>query len=203
MKKSYKWSLKDIIMIGLVSVVFAVIYLGAVYLSISLQAILTPFGLSVFANELIFGIWFMAATFTPYVIRKPGVAIIAEMLAAFIEVLMGNMYGPIVFVSGFIQGAGAEIGFAATRYKKYNWFTMTLSALGCTVFSFAWGFIRSGFFDLAPALLIIMFVVRFTSALIFSTIGSKLLADALAKAGVLRGYDIAQDHTESLEVYES
>lgn len=203
MKNKFKWSLKDIIMIALISVIFAVIYLGAVYLSISLQAILAPFGLSVFANEVIFGVWFMAATFAPYVIRKPGVAIVAEMLSAFIEVLMGNMYGPIVFVSGFIQGVGAELGFATSKYKKYNWVTMTFASLGCTIFSFAWGFIRSGFFNLAPTLLIVMFLVRFASAFIFSTIGSKLLADSLAKAGVLKGYDIAQESAESLEVYES
>lgn len=202
MKTQYKWMLKDIIMIGLMSVIFAVIYLGAVYLSISLKTFLTPFGLAIFANEILFGIWFMAATFAPYVIQKPGVAIVAEILSAFIEVLMGNMYGPIVFVSGFIQGAGAEVAFAATKYKKFNLTTMIYASLGCTVFSFAWGFIRSGFFDLAPSLLVIMFIVRFLSALIFSTIGSKLLADSLAKAGVLKSYALGQTQLESLEIYD-
>lgn len=203
MKNQYKWTLKDIIMIGLISVVFAVIYLGAVYFAMSLTTILAPFGLSVFANELVFGVWFMAATFAPYVIRKPGVAVVAEMLAAFIEVLMGNFYGPIIFVSGFIQGAGAEIVFASTKYKKFNYTTMIYASLGCTILSFAWGFIRSSFFGLSPMLLVSMFVVRFISALVFSTIGSKLLADKLAKAGVLKGYAIAETQAESLEVYES
>ncbi len=200
MKNTNKLNLKDVIMIGLISVVFAVIYLGAVHGSIALRTILTPFGLSVFANEVLFGIWFMAATFAPYIIRKPGVAIIAEILASVIEVLMGNMYGPIVFVSGFIQGAGAEVVFAGTKYKKFNMFTMFLASLGCTVFSFIWGFFRSGFFDLAPSLLVVMFAVRLLSAFIFSTLGSKLLADSLAKANVLKGYAIGEDLQESLEV---
>ncbi len=187
-------------MIGLISVVFAVIYLGAVYGAASLAVILTPFGLSVFANEIVFGIWFMAATFAAYIIRKPGVAIIAEMLAAFLEVLMGNFYGPIVFVSGFIQGAGAEIAFAATKYKKFDMSTMFLASLGCTIFSFIWGFFRSGFFDLEIGLLAVMFAVRLLSAFIFSTLGSKFLADGLTRINVLKGYAISQDTAESLEV---
>lgn len=202
MNKIHKWSLKDIIMIGIISVIFAVIYLWAVYASISLNAILTPTGLQVFANEIIFGIWFMAATFAAYIIRKPGVAIVAEMLSAFIEVLMGNMYGPIVFVSGFLQGAGAEVVFAATKYKKFDLKTLTLASLGCTTFSFAWGFIRSGFFELSPMLLVVMFAVRFTSAFLFSTLGSKALADGLAKSGVLKAYPIADSFEKELEVYE-
>ncbi len=198
----HQWSLSDIIMIGLSSVIFGVIYLVAVYAGMALQTVLTPFGLGVFGNEIVFGIWFMAATFAGYVIRKPGVAVVAEMLAAFLEVLMGNFYGPIIFVSGFIQGVGAEVAFASYRYQKFNWKVMTLSSLGATVLSFLWGFYRSGFFDLSLGLLLAIFIVRFLSALVFSTVGSKLLADGLARAGVLKKYHIALEYEESLEVYE-
>ncbi len=201
--KKFTWNLHDIIMIGIISLIFAVIYLGAVYGSIALTATLTPMGLGVFGNEIFFGIWFMAATLAPYIIRKPGTAITAEILASFIEVLMGNMYGPIVFVSGFIQGAGAEVAFAATKYRKYDLKTMILASLGCTVFSFIWGFFRSGFLELEIGLLVIMFIVRFMSALLFSTVITKLLADALAKAGVLRGYPISSKYNTNLETNES
>ncbi len=200
--KSYTWKLQDIIMIGVIAVVFAAIYLGAVYGSIALHAVLTPMGLGVFANEIFFGIWFMAATMAPYIIRKPGVAIVAEILAAFLEVLMGNMYGPIVFVSGFIQGIGAEVAFGATKYKRYNFKVMALASLGCTITSFIWGFYRSGFTELEVTLLIAMFVVRYISALLFSTIIVKCLCDALAKAGVLKGYPIATQYEKSLEVHD-
>ena len=192
MKYTYKWQLKDILMVGIVSVFFAVVYLGAVYLSIPLTTALTPFGLAPLGNEIIFGVWFMASTFAAYVLQKPGVAIVSEMLAALIEVLLGNMYGPIVFVSGFLQGLGAEIGFTVFRYKRYDWMSMSLAALGATVLRFGWGFVRSGFFDLAPSLLIIMFVVRLLSSLLFCTVGSKLFADGLNKAGVLKSYALGQ-----------
>ena len=196
--KLYSWKLKDIIMVGIISVLFAVIYLGNVYLAIFLTSVLTPFGLAPLGNEFVFGVWFMAATFAIYIIRKPGVAVVTEMLAAFIEVLMGNMYGPLVFVSGFVQGIGAEAGFLIFRYKKYNWLTMILASTGATILSFIWGFFRSGFFKLAPWLLIVMFVIRLISAFVFSAVISKILADRLAKTGVLKSYPIGEKIAEDI-----
>jgi energy-coupling factor transport system substrate-specific component len=192
--KMYSWKLKDIIMVGIISVLFAVIYLGNVYLAIALTTALTPFGLAPLGNEFVFGVWFMAATFAAYIIRKPGVAIVTEMLAAFIEVLMGNMYGPLVFVSGFIQGVGAEAGFFAFKYKKFNWAAMLIASAGSTVLSFIWGFFRSGFFNLPVWLLLVMFAIRLASAFIFSAVIAKILADRLAKTGVLKSYPIGEKY---------
>lgn len=188
----HKWRLKDIIMVGFVSIIFAVIYLGAVYFATFLSTLLTPLGLAPLANEFVFGIWFMAATFAAYIIQKPGVATVTEILAALIEVLMGNMYGPIVLVSGLIQGAGAEIVFALGRYRKFNTLTMCLAAVGCCITSFIWGFFRSGFLLLSPGLLIAMFALRLVSSLLFSGLLCKVLADQLARTGLLKSYALGQ-----------
>lgn len=51
-----KWGLKDVIMVGIASLIFGVIYLGAVHFGLLLGTLLTPFGLSVLANEFIFGV---------------------------------------------------------------------------------------------------------------------------------------------------
>lgn len=47
-----KWQLKDVIMVGIVSLVFGVVYLGAVHLGVLLSTLLTPFGLAILANGL-------------------------------------------------------------------------------------------------------------------------------------------------------
>ncbi|WP_423363154.1 ECF transporter S component [Mycoplasma sp. P36-A1] len=190
MKNMYKWELKDIIMIGLISIIFGIIYLGAVHIGIYLGVLLTPLGLGILANEFIFGIWFMAATLAVYIIRKPGVATIAEMLAALIEVFLGNMYGPIIFVSGLVQGIGSEAAFFATSYKSYSMKTFTISALGATITSFIWGFFRSNFTGISIGMLVAIFVIRFISAWFFSGFLVKKLVDALAKTGVLENYEI-------------
>ena len=197
MEKPYQWQLKDIIMVAILSLFFAVIYLGAVYLASAMGAVLAPFGLSVFANEIIFGVWFMASTFAAYIMQKPGVAIVTEMLAALLEVLMGNFYGPIIFVSGFVQGLGAEAGFAVFRYRRFDMLSMCLAAFGCCAASFIWGFIRAGFVLLTPGILIFMFLVRTVSSLLFAGILMKLCGDRLAKSGVLKAYPIGGFHSVS------
>ena len=192
MKKIYRWQLKDIIMVGILSLFFAVIYLGTVYLASSVSVMLAPFGLSPFANEILFGVWFMASTLAAYIIQRPGVATVTEMLAALIEVLMGNFYGPLVLVSGFLQGIGAEAGFAAFRYKSFHMGSMCAAAVGSCITSFIWGFFRSGFMALSPGLLICMFLVRLASSLLFAGVLMKLCGDRLAKSGVLKSYPLGE-----------
>lgn len=188
--------LKDILMVAITAVLFGVVYLGAVYAGAALTGVLTPLGLGVLGYEPFYGIWFMAAVFTTYVIQKPGVGIISEMLAALIEVLMGNFFGPIIFVSGFVQGLGSELGFAAFRYKKYSYQSTMLAAVGCTVLSFIWTGFRSQYWTFQPILVLGIFVVRLVSAVVFCGFGCKLLADGLAKAGVLKSYALGQKQME-------
>lgn len=188
----YRWKLKDIILVAIISVIFAIFYLGIVYFATFLSGILAPWGLSPLAFEFVFGCWFMAGTMASYILRKPGVGLVSEMLAAFIEVLMGNMYGPMVFIAGFIQGTGTELGFAVFKYKRFTWSSMLLASSFSAILSFAWGFVVSGFFEIKPAFLLLMLLTRIVSALLFSGVITKILADRLARSGVLKGYAIGQ-----------
>lgn len=192
MERSNSWKLKDILMVAITAMLFGVVYLGTVYIGQYLTVLLTPAGYGILGNEPVFGVWFMAAVFTSYVIQKPGVGVVAEMLAALLEVMMGNFYGPIIFVSGFIQGIGAEIGFGIFRYKKFNYATTMLSAVLCTVLSFLWTGLRYAYWTLDPKLVLSIFVIRLISSVIFCGIGCKLLGDALSKAGVLKGYALGR-----------
>ena len=126
----FKWKLHEVIFVAMLCIVFGVVYLAGVYLASFLSTVLTPFGLAPLANEIVFGVWFMASTLAAYILQKPGVAIVSEVLAALIEVLMGNMYGPMVIVAGIIQGAGGEIVFAGWKYKRFDALTMNLAAAG-------------------------------------------------------------------------
>lgn len=192
MKRENVWTLKDVIFVTMLCVVFGVVYLGGVYLASFIGTALAPMGLSMIGNELVFGVWFMAATLAAYIIQKPTVAVAAEVLSALIEVLMGNMYGPIVIVSGIVQGAGAEIAFAAFRYRRFDGRTMYLAAAGCCVTSFLWSFVRSGYGKLSLGLLAVCFLIRLVSSLLFSGLLCRRMGDALAKTGLLKGYALGR-----------
>ena len=114
------WKLKDILMIAICAVLFGVVYLGCTNVGGMISSVLTPLGMGSLAYEPFYGIYFMAAAFAVYVIRKPGAGLIAEILAAIIETLMGNFFGPIIILSGLVQGLGFEAIIALKKYKKYD-----------------------------------------------------------------------------------
>ncbi|MDR2406297.1 MAG: ECF transporter S component [Deltaproteobacteria bacterium] len=188
MSNNLEWKLKDVIVMAIVSMVFAVVYLLAVYLGVFFSTLLSPLGLAPLANEPIYGIWFMASTFIAYVLRKPGAAFISEVLAALMEVLLGNMYGPLVLISGAIQGLGAELVFLITRYKNFSLSVMCLAGVSAGVFSFVWGYFRGGFTLIATWLLATMLLVRLVSSAFFAGYLSRRLALSFVKSGLLKSF---------------
>lgn len=185
-----KWKLRDVILLSILGVLFAAAYLAVFDVGLVLSALLTPSGLSTFAFELIYGIWFMAAVVAAYIIRKPGVALIAELLASAIELLMGNSGGAVLLVTGIIQGLGAELGFAVFRYKKYNLFSMSLSGIFAALFIYVYELFYLQNYLLAPGLLAAKLVVRIVSAVVFSGLTAKAACDGLARTGVLKNYGL-------------
>ncbi len=182
------WKLKDILMVAVVGVIFALVFYGANYLGTALTAVLTPFGYGPLGYQLIYGLWFMAATFATYIIQKKGVGIVAEMLAAVVETVMGGMFGPMTLVNGFIQGFGCEVGFMITGYKFFNLFTLVLSSITCAVISFIPETFFYGYLAYGGQMMLIMLICRIISSIIFTGIIVKIICDGLAKAGVLKGY---------------
>ena len=165
--KASKWELKDVIMMAILGVVFAAVYLAVFQGGLALSTALTPAGLSAFGFEIIYGVWFMASTLAAYIIRKPGVALITEILAAAVELLMGNSGGLTVVLTGLIQGAGAELAFAIFRYKKWNLLSMSLAGILSALFIFCYELYYLNYIALAPSLLIAQLAVRFISAVVF------------------------------------
>ena len=193
MDKSYSWKLNEIILMAMICIVFGVVYLGAVYLMSMIETPLAFTGLTKLGTEIIFGIWLMAATFAGYILQKPGAAILAEIIASVIEVLLGNWFGPMVIVAGIIQGLGAELVFAAFKYQKYDGPVMYMAAAGTAVTSFLWSFVRSGYLKFSLGVLLLYFVIRMISSLFFSGFLCKTVADSLKKAGLLKGYALGRN----------
>ena len=186
------WKLQEVIFVAMLCVVFGVVYLAATYLSTGLVAVFTPMGIGPMGYEVVFGVWFMVSTLAPYIIQRPGVAIVSEIIAAVIEVLLGNMFGPMVIVTGIVQGVGAEAAFAIGRYKSYTMRDMLLASVLCCVVSFLWSFIRSGYLAFSVPVLVLFFVVRLVSSVVFAGLLSKAIGDGLAKTGLIKGYALGR-----------
>jgi energy-coupling factor transport system substrate-specific component len=196
-----EWKLKDVILMAVLGTVFAAVYLAIFYAGLTLQTALTPAGLAPFGFEVIYGVWFMAATIAAYIIRKPGAALTTEVLASAIELLMGNSGGVILLLTGLIQGLGCELGFAVFKYKRYDLFSMTASGIFAAIFIFIFELFYLQYYLLSPVLLTSQILVRFISAFVFSGLISKVSSDGLAKTGVLKNYPVGDKYAE-VEVLE-
>jgi energy-coupling factor transport system permease protein len=177
-RKSSKLTLADILVTAVIALVFAVVYV----LWAQFYAFVTPFGLHI--NELVYGMWFIAATIAFLVIRKPGVAIIAELVAASGEFILGSPYGVPLLIYGLIQGLGAELVFAAFRYKRFSVIVVSLAAIGATIGSLIVDYFNGYIVDLALWNLLIMIGARALGAIMIAGIFAYAIVKALELTGV-------------------
>lgn len=173
-----KLKLTDILVTVVISIGFGIIYKlwGPVY------NLLKPFGLH--ADQLIYGMWFMAATVAFLIIQKPGVALLAEIAASSGEFLMGSEWGLEVLLFGLIQGLFAEFIFLITRYKRHDVFIICTAAVGSAIGSILMDYLKGYMGDLVLWNLSLFIGARLIGSIMIAGIGAFYLVKALEKTGV-------------------
>lgn len=180
-------NMRDIVVIAVLSVVFGILYLWWIPVARIAAGIGGPL-----AREPLFGFWLLAAVAGGYIIQKPGAALIAELIAAFTEILAGSTGGLIVLGWGLVQGAGVEVVFLATRYRNFSTPVLMFSGFVSAAAAFAWQGLILGYSKLSVSLIVGMFIFRLLSGAIFAGLGGKYLCEALAATGVLSGFPLGQ-----------
>lgn len=167
--------LSEIVLLGFLAFLFGGVFMGAGILYALLTAVLTPVGLTPFANEILFGMWTMAAPVAGILVRKKGSSTLGEVLAALAEMLYGSYFGPGVLLSGLIQGFGTELGFAVTKYRRFDTLPLFYGAIGTTILSFAYEFFKLGYSTYSFGMVAALLLVRFLSVLFFGVVLVKLV----------------------------
>ncbi|MCW9706957.1 ECF transporter S component [Fodinibius salsisoli] len=175
---SYRLTLTDILVTTVIALVFGVIYKlwGPLYYAIK------PLGLHL--EQLIYGMWFIAATVAYLLIRKPGVGLLAEVAAASGEFIIGSEWGLAVLLSGLVQGLAAEMVFAAVGYRKYSMTIAMLAAMAATIGSLLLDSLQGYITDLAMWNLSLLVLFRMVGAITLAGFLAYRLVAALEKTGV-------------------
>lgn len=133
------------------------------------------------------GIWLIGGVIGGLVIRKPGAALVVEVVAAIISMLIGNVWGVSTVLSGIVQGLGAELIFALFLYRRFGVVVAMLAGIGAG--AAAWIF--EMFYGASPNFLksfefnaIYLSTVVVSGALLAGLVGW-LLVRALAATGAL------------------
>jgi energy-coupling factor transport system substrate-specific component len=182
------WTLRETLIVAVLGAVFAVLYLAWVQVWLVAQAIFGSLTM-----DVVMGFWFVVSIVAAAIIRKPGVAFTAEVLAALVQILLGSPAGLLLLVTGAIQGAGAEVVFAATRWRNYSLPVLMAAGVGAAIFSFVYTWIRFDYGSLQPAILVAMFTLRCLSGALLGGLLGHLIVRALYKTGVLAGLAIDHD----------
>ncbi|MFG1953813.1 ECF transporter S component [Micromonospora sp. NPDC048830] len=187
---SHRWRTIDIVVASVIAVAFGVIFWawGLVW-----SATEGAFAFFPPAQTLLYGVWLMPAVLGGLVIRKPGAALYCETVAAVLSALLGSQWAGTVIPQGMVQGAGAELAFAAFRYRSFRLPTAllagALTGLGAALFDFL---VWNVEYDLTSygipyALLTIV------SAAVVAGAGGWSLTRALATTGALDRFPAARD----------
>jgi energy-coupling factor transport system substrate-specific component len=185
------WRTVDIVVTAAIAVAFGVVFWAWNFVWAAATPIFTflpP------AQYILYGIWLIPAVLAGLVVRKPGAALFAELIAASVSALLGSQWGLDTLVSGALQGIGAEIGFAIARYRVWTVATAVVAALLSAVA--AWIHDMPLYFpDLALGDQLVIGVFMLASAAIVAGLGSWALMVALAESGVLAQFPSGRQQT--------
>jgi energy-coupling factor transport system substrate-specific component len=170
--------LTDVLITIVIAIVFGVIYKlwGPLYYAVQ------PLGIHI--DQLIYGMWFIAATVAFLIIRKPGVALLAEVAASSGEFLMGSEFGLEVLLYGVMQGLGAELVFLLFFYKRFDVFVVILAAIGSAIGSILMDMWKGYIGDLALWNLSLFLGARVIGSVLLAGVFAYYLVKALEKTGV-------------------
>lgn len=184
----------DLVTVAMLGVAVGVVFWGWTQLyhllSVGLTVAFPP------ATGLLGGGWLLGGVLGGLVVRKPGAALLTEVVAACVEALLGTGWGFSAVVSGLVQGFGVEIVLAMFLYRRFGTAVAALSgavagACGAVYEWFAyfpdweWGFRLAylGCFALSGALL--------------AGLGGAALVRALARTGVLDAFGAGRELADS------
>jgi energy-coupling factor transport system substrate-specific component len=186
-----RWRGVDLITAAMLAVAFGVMFWGFdtfVYPLLSLVTASFPP-----AGELMLGVWLVAAVVGALVIRRPGAALFTELVAANVELFLGNKWGAAVLLSGVLQGLGVELALALFRHRRYGVVVAVLGGVLAAVFEIVFFEWESYVADYSGAWKAIYLGCGMVSGAVIAGVGGWFLVRALARTGALNAFPPGQE----------
>ncbi len=175
------WPVVDIVVAGVLGVAGGFFFWGVAAVW---EPVTKPLAFYPPLAAVLAGLWLVPGVLGGLVLRRPGAAVFAELVAAVLEALLGNQWGFSTVWYGLLEGLGAEMVLALLLYRAWGLVAALLAGAGAGVtvglmdsfvyyptFSSAY---KSAYIGLAVA-----------SGAIIAGLGSWALTRALATTGAL------------------
>ena len=143
-------------------------------------------------SYLVAGFWILASVLLSQIIRKPGIAIIASVIAAFVESLL-TQWGIMSVLWGLVQGLGAELIFMFFLYRKWDLKVLILASAMSATLSYGLDFYLYNYKDLSLGFNLTQFISFIVSSIFLAGFFSEILTRRLAKLGLLDQFLITKN----------
>jgi energy-coupling factor transport system substrate-specific component len=188
------WRTVDLLTVAFLGAAFGIAYWGW---GLAYQAPATALGNLFAPLQGVTGApWLMAGVVGGLVVRRPGAALVCEVIAALVEMLPGSQWGVTALISGVLQGLGAEIAFLILGYGAFGIGAALLAgALSAPLEAVYEWFVYWTDWGMAYKLIYAV-ILTIAGAVIAGGLGW-VLTTALAKAGALNAFPPGQEVRES------
>jgi energy-coupling factor transport system substrate-specific component len=179
-----RWRTVDILVAAVIGVAFGVVFWAWNFVWGAADPL---FAAAKPAQYVISGVWLLPAVLAPLIIRKPGAAIFAEVVAASVSALLGSIWGLDTVLSGFVQGAGAELAFAFVLYRTWGLPIALIAGAGAAVGEALHDlpvYYPTATIEFQVAVVVAMLL----SGVLVAGLGGWLLARTLRQTGVLESF---------------
>jgi energy-coupling factor transport system permease protein len=149
------------------------------------------------AGELALGVWLLPAVVGALVIRRPGAALFTELVAANIELYLGNRWGAAVLLSALLQGLGVELAVALFRHRRFGVVVAVLGGVLAATFEIVFYEWYSYVAEFSVAWKAVYLVCGVVSGAVVAGVGGWALVRALARTGALNAFPPGQEVRES------
>jgi energy-coupling factor transport system permease protein len=175
------WRTVDIVVTAVLAVAFGVVFWAWNSLWVALVPAFTAFPPG---QAFMYGMWLVPGILAMLVVRKPGAAVFAMVLASAVSALLGNVWGTQVIWYGLLEGLAPELVFLAFGYRR---FTLPVAltaaaAAGLTAFGLDWYFY---YLHWSAGWLGAYAVILTASSVLIAGLGSWVLVRRMAATGVL------------------
>ncbi|HEX4897487.1 MAG TPA: ECF transporter S component [Candidatus Limnocylindrales bacterium] len=179
-----RWRTRDIVVAAVLGVAFGVVFWAWGFAWAGFAPLNSA--LPVF-QDLFYAVWLVPAVLAPLIIRKPGAALFAEMVAAGLSALLGSQWGVDTLLSGFVQGAAAELVFAFTLYRAWSLPVLGVAAVASAAAAWIHDWVLY-YPEVAIEIQVARGIAMAISAIVIVALGSGALVRSLRRAGVLEGF---------------
>ena len=190
-KTVFSWRGIDLVTAAILAVALGVAFWGFDAFVYPLIGIITagfaPLG------GLATGVWILPAVVGMLIVRRPGAAIFAELIAANVELTLGNSWGVTVLISALLQAAGVELIFAIFRYRRFGLWVAALAGALSAIFEIVGYELNAYYSDYSLIWkLLLLGCSTVSGAVVAGGLGWALVR-GLARTGALNAFAVARE----------